>query len=217
MIFIYAGIVGSGKTLRAVCDSLKYEKLNCKIYANQYIEGTFILPDNWFDFRYEEGSLLIIDEAQLKYNCRDYSNKQRLETDKKILEYLTMCRHYGVDILFITQSLSRLDVQIRELATLVYRFKKTIKIPWLNLRKFKIQTFPILQIGRVFNDSVELDHYLNSTSNPNDYGRLYLAFVNPKALGRYDTHIIDKSYMDRMLAPCVYHEKKYYKGVIVNL
>lgn len=163
----------------------------------------------------KNGSLLIIDEAQLKYNCRDYSNKQRLEVDKKILEYLTMCRHYGIDVLFITQSLTRLDVQIRELATIVYRFKKTIKIPWINFKKLKICHLPILQIGRIFNDSIDLERYLSTANNPNDYGRLYLAFVKFKALGMYETHSVDKQYMDRELAPVDLHRKIYYKGVLI--
>lgn len=150
MIIVYSGIVGSGKTLKAVCDMLKYKKANGMVFANQYVKDTYKLPVNWYDFRYQEGSLLIIDEAQLKYNCRGYTDKQRLEVDKKILAYLTMCRHYGVDILFITQSLSRLDVQIRELATVVYRFKRTFKIYWLDLKKFRIRGIPILQYGRVF-------------------------------------------------------------------
>ena len=123
-----------GKTLKAVCDSIQYKKNGSKIYSNQYIDGAFILPVNWYDYKYEINSLLIIDEAQLKYNCRNFNNKQKLEQDEKILSYLTMCRQYGLDILFITQSLSRLDIQIRELATIIYRFRKTLKLPYFSFK-----------------------------------------------------------------------------------
>ena len=54
MIIVYSGIVGSGKTLRAVCDSLSYFRNNSMVFANQYIKGAYMLPYNWYDFRYEE-------------------------------------------------------------------------------------------------------------------------------------------------------------------
>ncbi len=216
MIYIYAGKQGAGKTLRAVCDILKYDKWGSKIYANQYIKGTYKLLDDWYNYRYDENSLLVIDEAQLSYNCRNYSDKDKKQMYEKILSYLTLCRHYRIDILFITQSLNRLDVQIRELATAIFRFSRTIRIPWLNLRRFKICRLPILQIGREFEDDVELQHYLNSVSgNYNAYGRLFLRFINFKALGMYDTHIIDKEYMDKEICPLLINEKFYYKGVLV--
>ena len=61
-----------GKTLKAVGDSLSYKKSGSKIYSNQYIKDAYKLPNNWYDYRYDIDSLLIIDEAQLQYNCRDF-------------------------------------------------------------------------------------------------------------------------------------------------
>lgn len=62
---------------------------------------------------------------------------------------------------------------------------------------------------------MDLERYLNTTTNPNAYGSLYLSFVNLKALSKYDTHIIDKEYMDKDLAPLEEHRKIYYKGVLI--
>lgn len=215
IIIIYAGKVGSGKTLKAVSDSLKYKKQGGKTYSNQPIKGTYALPKNWYDFRYEFGSLLIIDEAQLQYNCRNSTQKEKLEENKKILSYLTMCRHYGLDILFITQSLSRLDVQIRELGTLIYRFHKTIKIPYFSFKDKKIKWLPILQKGRIFEDSVDLEHYLNSTMNPDNFGRKYYCFVNLKALKLYDTRCLDFDYISKDLVEDLEHQLTYWHGYLV--
>lgn len=204
-----------GKTLKAVGDSLSYKKSGSKIYSNQYIKDAYKLPNNWYDYRYDIDSLLIIDEAQLQYNCRDFSTKQKQEVDKKVLAYLTMCRHYGLDILFITQSLTRLDVQIRELATIIYRFKKTLKLPYFSFKDKKIKWLPILQIGRIFDDAFDLEHFMNS-SNPDDFGRKYFCFVNFKALKMYDTHIIDSDYIAKPVIVDEYHKKTIWNGFLVT-
>lgn len=214
IIIIYAGIVGSGKTLRAVIDGYQGYKRGENCYSNQYIEYSYQLPLNWYDYRYPFGSFLIIDEAQLKYNCRNFNNKQKLEQDEKILAFLTMCRHYDIDILFITQSLSRLDVQIRELATIIYRFKKTIKIPYFSFKDKKIKWLPILQIGKVFDDEVELEHFMNSVDGAG-LGRLFLRFVNFKCLKMYDTHILDFDYISKPEVENLIHQKNYWHGYLV--
>lgn len=193
---------GVGKTLFAVSIARKYIKNNLSVYSNSYIKNTFQLPLNWYDYKYEKNSLIILDEAQLNYNCRDYSTKERQEMYKKILTYLTMCRHYDIEIVFITQSINRLDVQIRDLATDIYRLRKSKKIPifYYSFKNKKIifKKIPILQSGRYFEDSADLDRYLNCTSeNYKDYGRKFLKFVNLKCLGMYFTDIKDKNYLEK--------------------
>lgn len=141
---------GSGKTLWAVHLAKYYLKNKLPVYSNSYIKDCFVLPLNWYDFQYQKGSLIILDEAQLLYNCRDYSTKDKQEMFKKILTYLTMVRHYDIEIIFITQSINRLDVQIRDLATDVYRLKKTIKLPYFSFKYKKVCFIPILQKRTLF-------------------------------------------------------------------
>lgn len=141
---------GSGKTLWGVHLAKYYLKNRLPVYSNSYIKDCFVLPLNWYDYQYEKGSLIILDEAQLLYNCRDYSTKDKQEMFRKILTYLTMVRHYDIEIIFITQSINRLDVQIRDLATDVYRLKKTIKLPYFSFKKRKVCFVPILQKREIF-------------------------------------------------------------------
>ena len=200
MITVIAGKQGAGKTLYSVALALKYMKTN-KVYSNSYIKGALMLDEKWYKYKYEGGSCLIIDEAQLDFNCRDYSSKEKQESQKNLLRFLTLCRHYDLEIVFITQSLRRLDVQIRELATTIIRFSNSYKLPYFDFRELKLKTIPILQRGRFFEDSVELEAYLNCSPGWQDLGQPFLRFVDFRALNSYDTHIIDEEYLRKKYAP----------------
>lgn len=94
MIELVSGKQGSGKTLYATKEAIRYLKKGYKVYTNYFVKGCFVLPSNWYDFKYVEGSVIVFDEAQLIYNCRDFSIKERQKEYKNLLAYLTMCRHY---------------------------------------------------------------------------------------------------------------------------
>lgn len=200
MITVIAGKQGAGKSLYAAALARKYMK-NYKVYSNSPIVNALILHTKWYNYQYDKGTCIIIDEAQLDFNCRDYSVKEKSEAQKKLLRFLTLCRHYDLEIIFITQSLKRLDVQIRELATTIIRFSNTYKIPYFSFKDLKFKTLPILQRGRFFEDSVELEAYLNCAPGWQDMGQQFLRFVDFKALNSYDTHIIDEEYLRRAFAP----------------
>ena len=214
MITLIAGKQGAGKSLHSVRLSDNHlKKVNKFVYSNVYIEDCYMLPLNWYDFKYEDDSLLILDEAQLEYNCRDYSSKDKHEINKKILSYLTMCRHYNIEIVFITQSISRLDSQIRELATDIYRFSKTYKILYFSIKEIRFKKLPIFQKGWYFDDIAMLDRFLNcTTSNYEDFGRKFFKFVNPKILKKYDTHIKDDKYLNKELASKIKWTKEKIEG-----
>lgn len=58
--------------------------------------------------------LVIIDEAHLFYNSRDWKDTQ--ERNKRLLSFLTQSRKAGVDIIWITQEGGNVDRQFRVLA-----------------------------------------------------------------------------------------------------
>lgn len=205
MIELVSGKQGSGKTLYATKECIKYLKKGSKVYTNYFVKGCFILPRNWYDFKYEEGSVIVFDEAQLLYNCRDFSAKDKRKEYKSLLAYLTMCRHYNIHIIFITQSLARLDVQIRDLATEVLRFKKTYKIPylWIKNKRLCLNFLPLFSTGRYFNDVLDVDRFLNAPSRTiaNEFGWRFLKLCSLKAMKSYDTHIVDEVYLRKKLIP----------------
>jgi len=101
-----------------------------------------------------------------------------------------MCRHYDVDVFFITQSSNRIDLQIRELSDIVIYLKKTFKIPFLKR--------PFMTFGLQFLDILEFEKYMN----PNNFGGEFrfsycFKFIKNKDLKQYDTHYIEKSYYEK--------------------
>lgn len=77
--------------------------------------------------------LVIIDEAQLVWNSRDYRKTD--ETQREMLSFLTQSRKACTDIIFITQDARNIDSQFLRLIQYVWRFRdmkrfKILGIPW---------------------------------------------------------------------------------------
>lgn len=66
----------------------------------------------------DKGSLVVVDEAQLVYDAREFKN-----TGKNFLTLLEKHRHWGLDIVFITQNPKRLEGAICRLANRCYQVK----------------------------------------------------------------------------------------------
>lgn len=135
MIYLYSGTPGSGKSLhtaRVVLEDLKRNKpvicnfdINKGIvkhgYENFVYRETFDICPEWliqFSKEYfndrkvkEEAITLIIDEAQMLFNPRDWNAKDRLEW----LKFFQVHRHFGYSIILVSQSDMMLDKQIRAL------------------------------------------------------------------------------------------------------
>lgn len=138
MIELYSGTPGSGKSLhtaKEIRSRLRMRK--CIIIGNFYVntsairhcKGVYLyvandrlLPDRLLQFarrlsdhlerRLKEGEvLLIIDEAQLLFNSREWQNVSR----NGWLSFFSQHRHYGYDIILVAQFDRMLDRQIRSL------------------------------------------------------------------------------------------------------
>lgn len=66
-----------------------------------------------------QGVLFVVDEAHLSLPSRMQKNSGIDIT--KVLEFLSMHRHYGFDILLITQNFKKVHADIRDMVQLVYR------------------------------------------------------------------------------------------------
>ena len=73
--------------------------------------------------------LVIIDEAALFFNARDWA-----KTSKAILEFLTQTRKVDVNIIFITQSIDDIDKQFRRRIHYTWTMVDVQKIKVFNLR-----------------------------------------------------------------------------------
>ena len=131
-IYLYSGTPGSGKSLHAtrdIRDYLKYKKLN--VIANyevivderwqgsfNYVENSLLEPGRLCDFARdlfrkqpfrEDSILLVIDEAQLIFNSRTWSENDRLSW----IKFFSQHRKFGYKIIFIAQNSAMIDKQIR--------------------------------------------------------------------------------------------------------
>lgn len=137
-ITFIVGQIGSGKSAYSVKLARRALKRGMSVYATDYISGTCKFDPSWLsDMKCPENSLLIIDEAALRFNSREFA-----KLSKDIIAYFKKCRHFRNDVILISQTFSDSDKQIRELATDV-----------LFLRKFGYFTFPVRVSGDITIDN----------------------------------------------------------------
>lgn len=135
MIYLYSGTPGSGKSLHTARVVLNDLRRGIPVIANfdinrnyvrkgienfTYIETFDLCPDwliqfskeHFHDRKIKEDSItLIIDEAQMLFNPREWNMKNRLDW----LKFFQMHRHYGYSVILVSQSDMMLDKQIRSL------------------------------------------------------------------------------------------------------
>lgn len=193
MIYLICGQKGTGKSLFTISLLNKLKNEYSYIYSNFPVKFCRKLDHyDWVNFRFYPNSAILIDEAQLYFNSREFSKLTKNGIGMQLLDYLTMCRHYQVDIYFITQSSNRIDLQIRELADYVYYLKRTFKIPFLKR--------PFFIMGYKFPDIMEFEKF----TNPNNFSREFnfrwlFKFIRKKDLNQYDTYHIEQTYYDKNL------------------
>lgn len=150
MLFLFTGTPGSGKSLDAAriirrCLSVGRKRdgrpvhpvianfdinpdtrgFDCFTYCpNNELTPDFLysFADGYWDGRpvKEETIYLFVDEAQLIFNSRDWSQNDRMSW----IEFLSQHRHYGYRIYFMCQFDRMIDRQIRSLAEYEVKHRK---------------------------------------------------------------------------------------------
>lgn len=192
MIELYTGSVGSGKSYHALRRGL----VKCNAWTNNVVVANFPIratskreKENWIyvdepcvDYLIElsvdrkfigrEGyALLIIDEAGLFFNSRDWQIKSNER--KKWIKFFSQSRKFGYDVVLIAQDERMIDRQIRSMAE--YRVKH-LKLryfwyfKWLPLQVFMYVAF---WTGGRFNGIPSLDVYLPWVARKYDTMRLF--------------------------------------------
>ena len=135
MIKIYTGTPGSGKSLHAIQKVLAYLREGRQVIANFplkydqlkkkhrngkyfYVPNEDITIDYLYQFNNiyhqelgESQTLLIIDEASVKFNCRTSNDRDRL----KFCTFFAQHRKFGFEVVLISQNMRQIDRQIRDL------------------------------------------------------------------------------------------------------
>lgn len=152
MIEVFEGRLGGGKTYSAVLRMVDAWVSGATVCTNvsvlwdnvkKYVLEVFglILDDRQFIFLDDDkigmfhrftprNCLVVLDEAHLWFNARDWS-----QSNRELLAFLTQSRKYGTDIIFISQAASNLDKQFMRLIQYVWRFRDMSKwrIPGLGM------------------------------------------------------------------------------------
>lgn len=151
MIVLYSGTPGSGKSLDCARTIYNWCRRGAPILCNfpvnvdnirlrrqkdvRYITNDELNPDllvsiakEYFAGRRvrEDSILLIIDEAQLLFNARDWSAKGR----DRWTWFFTMHRHFGYCIILCAQFDRMLDRQVRCLIEYEYIHRKVKNMGW---------------------------------------------------------------------------------------
>lgn len=144
MITLYSGTPGSGKSLHAAENLLHCVNLHKKLCVTNYdidrnkiknneflitLDNFTITPKKLYEIsndffadrkRKESQIVLFIDEAQLLFNSRNFSQQGRLEW----LAFFSQHRKYGYDVILMAQFDRMLDRQIRSLIEYQYIHRK---------------------------------------------------------------------------------------------
>lgn len=141
-IMLYSGTPGSYKSYHAVKYSIDWLKRGGNLITNfpllyqkrvKKIKGVYEQIDNMtltIDYlvnfaikHHKKGvkaqTLLVIDEASIKFNAREFSNKDRLDW----IKFFANHRHFNFDVILIAQQDRMIDRQIRSLIETEYKHR----------------------------------------------------------------------------------------------
>jgi hypothetical protein len=167
MIELYEGRLGGGKTYSAAVRMVDHVRRGGIVCTNielvwpafkEYIRKSYGLEaedDQFISIREEQVGLfhrftpsgtaelpvlVVIDEAHLTFNARDFAQTDKLY--RETLTFLTQSRKVNTDIIFIAQSVLNMDKQFMRLVQFIWRFRDLAKwkIPGLGI------PYPLKQI-----------------------------------------------------------------------
>lgn len=130
IVSIYFGVPGSGKTTFAAWLVKHDLKRGGKVWSNVPITGAYKLePKTDIGINMICDGRVIIDEAGLEYNNRDFK-----EFSKNALYFYKYHRHYQLAVDIFSQGFDDMDKKIRTLAQRLYLVKKSL-IPFFVYRQ----------------------------------------------------------------------------------
>lgn len=117
MVTLYFGLPGCGKTTIATAIAKKCLKKHKHVYVNFpcNLPGVEVIPNEYIGRYALEDCALIVDEATLFADSRDYKT---FDAGKK--HYFLYHRHYRANIYLFTQMWNAVDIKIRTITDKVY-------------------------------------------------------------------------------------------------
>lgn len=186
-VSLYFGLPGCGKTTMLARLALK--GLNCGRYDNVYSNVALNMPgvtliSNDCIGQYElRDCLLLIDEATLFADSRDYKN-----FSKGRLSYFLEHRHRNADIILFTQQWDGVDRKIRTITDRVYYIKKGVLFGRWFSSCYRIPYDIIIPDPKKANGGEKLGEIVQGYCKPPFFTRLFATRVyRPKYYPYFDS------------------------------
>lgn len=129
-LYVYFGLPGSGKTTFAAYIASRCAKNKRDCYSNFPLQTCYALNcKEDLGVHHIEESDIIIDEAGIEYNNRDYKT-----LPKNNIYFFKYHRHYKDNVYVFSQSYDDMDITIRRLAARFYLMRPSM-IPGFVVRK----------------------------------------------------------------------------------
>lgn len=199
-ISLYTGSPGSGKSLHCTENiiaalekginvisnySIDTEKINCSA-SYVHLTDEDITVDylvNYARKNHQKGkegqTLIVMDEAQLKFNSRAWQEKNRVKWNK----FFTVHRHLGYDIIMATQKDSFLDSQLRGLIEYEFIHKNLKKSKLNDIFPFMPNIFICIKMWYLSKMKIGVNYF----------------FMKKKVVNCYDSYIMFDKVLDELL------------------
>lgn len=181
MISEYFGLPGCGKTTLMVSHAIKGLKKYTNVYCNVPISvpGVIYVNNSEIGFKQIENGLLLIDEASLFADSRDFKNFQ-----KEQVKFFLLHRHYGLTIELFTQQWDAIDRKIRTITDKVYYVWKPKLTPWIS-KYYRIPYGIIIPDPKKDKSSEKLGEIVQGYSKPNFLVRLFAHRLHRRKYYKY--------------------------------
>lgn len=210
---LFFGLPGAGKT--TIMASIAYKTLKAKRPKYKHIlsnvdfgskppfdKVTIIKGDDLGKYEGFEDSLILIDEASLEWDSRDFKNFSK---DK--IQFFLLHRHWNCDIYLFTQQWDAVDKKIRVITDRVYYvYKGIITGHWIS-KYYRIPYGIIIPDPNKKQSGEKLGEIVQGYCKPNIFQRIFCHRVyRPRYYSFFD------SWERPTLSPCPYVVKDIKEG-----
>lgn len=155
----------------------KYTNVYCNVPIN--VPGVIYVNNSEIGFKQIENGLLLIDEASLFADSRDFKNFQ-----KEQVKFFLLHRHYGLTIELYTQQWDAIDRKIRTITDKVYYVWKPKFTPWIS-KYYRIPYGIIIPDPKKDKSSEKLGEIVQGYSKPNFLVRLFAHRLHRRKYYKY--------------------------------